>query len=213
MRAHIISTSDAESRLIARCTDKVITRNPLRRIDEATAFHRFDGSGMMWILMQARRRSLSPSYNADTDLIMEWLVDFVLTHCNFWERRAVPRKGKRNKERAGRERLLLPDTTYPGTRMSTWVACVKGRRKGGRRAPHHEEYPSRARNLFVGRPQTVQRYGIVWLAKRRRRRENVKPIQRAHKDGRKRRKESLKKKREKISFSFSPLNEGRRKLP
>lgn len=35
--------------------------------------------------------------------------------------------------------------------------------EGEERSAPCEEYPSRARNLFVGRPQTVRRYRIVWL--------------------------------------------------
>lgn len=132
---------------------------------------------MMWILMRDTRKS--PPYNADRDLIMEWLVDFVLTHCNFW--RGAARRGKRNREeeRAPGERRLLPDTTHPerGRVLREWhVWRDEGRADAG--APY-EEYPSQARNLFVGRPQTVRRYCANRLTTKRRRRENVKPIQRA----------------------------------
>lgn len=92
--------------------------------------------------------------------------------------RLVPRRENGIEKKNAPGETALAGYDVPGTRMSTWVACVKGRRKG---APH-EEYSSRARNLFVGRPQTVRRYGIVWL--QRDRRENVKPI-RARKETRK----------------------------
>lgn len=51
--------------------------------------------------------------NVDTDLIMEWLVDFVLTRCNFW--RGAPKRGD------GIEKNASGDDSgeYDGTRMST----------------------------------------------------------------------------------------------
>lgn len=53
--------------------------------------------------------------NADTDLIMEWLVDFVLTCYNFW-RGAPKREDGMEKNTSGDD---SGEYDVPGTRMST----------------------------------------------------------------------------------------------
>lgn len=130
--------------------------NPFRRIDDRrvriSSFRRFRHDVNF-------NAGDDPPHNADTDLIMEWLVDFVLTHCNFW--RGVPRREKRNREeRAGRDGSCRIRRTR---NADEYVSGMCEGTKEGRTGAPHEEYPSRARNLFVGRPQTVRRYGIVWL--------------------------------------------------
>lgn len=50
--------------------------------------------------------------NADADLIMEWLVDFVLTRCNFW--RDEPEKGGRNRKERDSDGYGAPYTRERG---------------------------------------------------------------------------------------------------
>lgn len=82
---------------------------------------------------------------------MEWLVDFMLTRCNFW--RSASKREKRNKEERVRRQLWRIRRTR---NADEYVSGMCKREKKGGRAPY-EEYPTRARNLFVGRPQTMRR--------------------------------------------------------
>lgn len=149
-------------------------RNPFRHIDEELASHRFDGFGMTWILMPVMPRR--PYIHVmRTDLIMEWLVDFVLTRCNFW--RSAPKREKRNREeRVGRQLWRIRRTRNADEYVS---GMCKRAKKGGH-------------------PTNTLRKHVIYLSGDRRpcdvtessdfeetRRKNVKPMQRAHKDGRK----------------------------